>query len=59
MKWRSKVTGNEVEVRDGWNDNMEYWVGISFSNFEDTSKWIRLKYSEFIEVFEKVEDANI
>lgn len=56
MKWKSKVTGNEVEVKDGWNHNMEYYVGVSFNGFEDTSNWIRLKYSEFIEVFEKVEE---
>lgn len=57
-KWRSKVTGVECEVRDGWNEREEYSVVLSFNGFENTSSWIRLSYSEFIEAFEKVEDDS-
>jgi len=55
-KWRSKVTGVECEVRDGWNQREEYSVVLSFTGFENTSSWIRLSYSQFIEAFERVED---
>ncbi len=55
-KWKSKVTGVECEVRDGWNEREEYSVVLSFSGFENTSSWIRLSYPQFIEAFERVED---
>lgn len=58
MKWRSKVTGQVCQVRDGWNLNQEYYVGLTFKNWEDTSSWIRLRYSDFIEAFEKVEEIR-
>jgi len=55
-KWRSKVTGVECEVRDGWNEREQYSVVLSFTGFENTSSWIRLSYPQFIEAFERVED---
>lgn len=55
-KWRSKVTRVECEVRDGWNENQEYSVVLSFTGFKNTSSWIRLSYTEFIEAFERVEE---
>jgi len=58
-KWRSKVTGQEIDVRDGWNDAGEYVVTLSFTGFENTSSWIRLSYSDFIEAFEKVEQKPV
>lgn len=55
VKWKSKVTGQEVDVRDGWNAE-EYRIVLSFTGFEDRSSWFRLKYSEFIEAFERVSE---
>ena len=55
-KWRSKVTQQECEVRDGWDTQENYSVVLSFTGFENTSSWIRLSYSQFIEAFERVED---
>jgi hypothetical protein len=55
-KWRSKVTKAECEVRDGWDTQENYSVVLSFTGFENTSSWIRLSYSQFIEAFERAED---
>ena len=60
MKWKSKVTGEELAwVRDSWEKN-KYIVVCSFVDSkdpvaQDSWEWIRLSYSEFIEAFEKVE----
>lgn len=57
MKWRSKATGVEPAwVRDSW-DAQKYLVAISFDGSYDAHEWIRIPYSEFIEAFERVEDA--
>lgn len=55
-KWRSKVTQQECEVRDGWDTQENYSIVLSFTGFENTSSWIRLSYSDFIEAFERVEE---
>ena len=57
MKWKSKVTGKVVNVYDAFNSELEYCVAIftEGQNFDTDRPRARMKYSEFIEVFEKVE----
>ena len=61
MQWKSKITGKVVNVYDAFNSELEYCVAIFTENQDVTTDrpQARLKYSEFIEVFEKVEDANV
>ena len=60
MKWKSKATGAEFDAYDCFGSHSthsEYLVAI-FSpnqNFETDRPRARLKYSDFLEAFEKIE----
>lgn len=57
-KWKSKVTGQEVQVTDGWDSKGNYYVTLTFKKSfdEDIHSWIKLDYRQFTEAFEKVEE---
>lgn len=64
MKWRSKITGTTYNVFDSFSTNgrdYEYTVAIFLGddNIDTDRPRARLSVDDFLEAFEKVEDAEV
>lgn len=58
MKWKSKATGTQFKAYDSFERAQKgYWVMLKPEGSEHYGPYIT--YSELIECFERVEDANI
>jgi hypothetical protein len=57
-QWKSKVTGQEVIVADGWDSSNDYYVAVWLDEdrFLEKAPDVKLKISEFLEAFVEADD---
>ena len=60
MKWKSKATGYTYKAFDSFS-NMRYEISLFLDgdDFQRSAPRARLTYTELVEAFERVEDANV
>ena len=57
-QWKSKVTGQDVIVADGFDSSNDYYVAvwIGEDRFLEKAPDVKLKISEFLEAFVEADD---
>jgi hypothetical protein len=58
MKWRSKVTGSEYEVFDSFKPTWDGYF-VALKKEDDSIPVVYMTYAQFVEAFERVEDATL